>query len=38
VPNAEQNDALVKIYGAVSMYPDVKIGMKIAIDLASMMQ
>ena len=38
VPNAEQNDALMKIYGAVSMYPDVKIGMKIAIDLASMMQ
>ena len=38
MPNADQNDALMKVYGAVSMYPDVKIGMKIAIDLASMMQ
>ena len=37
MPNAEQNDALMKIYAAVSMYPGIKIGMKIAIDLASMM-
>ena len=37
MPNADQNDALMKVYGAVSMYPGIKIGMKIAIDLASMM-
>ena len=38
MPNADQNDALMKVYGAVSMYPGIKIGMKVAIDLASMMQ
>ena len=38
MPNADQNDALMKVYGAVSMYPEIKIGMKIAIDLASIMQ
>ena len=37
MPDAAQNDALMKIYGAISMNPEIKIGMKIAIDLASMM-
>lgn len=37
MPNAEQNDALMKVYGAVSMFPDIKIGIKIAVDSASMM-
>lgn len=37
MPDAAQNDALMKVYGAISSNPEIKIGMKIAIDLASMM-
>ena len=37
VENPEQNDALMKIYGAVMMNPEIKIGFKVAVDLASMM-
>ena len=37
MPSAADNDALMKIYNAVSMYPEIKIGMAVAVDLASMM-
>ena len=37
MPSAADNDALMKIYGAVSMYPEIRIGMLVAVDLAAMM-
>lgn len=37
MPSAADNDALMKIYNAVSMYPAIKIGMAVNVDLAAMM-
>ena len=37
MPNAADNDALMKVYGAISMYPEIRIGISVAVDWASMM-
>lgn len=37
MPNAADHEALVKVYNTISQYPDIKLGMSVKVDLASMM-